>query len=461
MPNLIQTLKDIVGPAGYFAGDAIEPRFYHDAMENVGAKPDLVLRPAGTGEVSAILSACHAADQPVVLQGGMTGLVGATMPHRGEIVISMERMTAIEEVDKGTATMTVQSGAVLQSIEEAAEAAGYKFPLDLGARGSCRIGGNISTNAGGNRVLRYGMTRDLVLGLEAVLADGTVIDSCKKLIKNNTGYDLKHLFIGSEGTLGVVTRAVLRLYPRPKTQIVALCGLESFEKVRQLLDHMRRHHGGELSAFEMMWADYYKSACHHISTAVPLPDTYPYYVLTEIMGSDPEGDQAHLEDSLNGALEQGILADAVLSKSGAEVEAIWALRDASTEVASSMQPILGYDISLPIDKIPTFVDTVSKHLETAHPESQTVFFGHLGDGNLHIMTSAGAATEDGRKETDGFIYARTGAAEGSVSAEHGIGMIKRPYLAQSRNPAEIALMRTLKTALDPKGILNPGRIFGA
>jgi len=461
MTDLPQTLKDIVGTAGFLAGDDVEPRYFNDVMDNPGIKPELVLRPSTTDEVSKIMAACHAAGQPVVLQGGMTGLVGATVPQQGEIVLSMERMTAIEEIDAASGSMTVQSGAVLQNIEEAADDAGLKFPLDLGARGSCRIGGNISTNAGGNRVLRFGMTRNLVLGLEAVLPDGTIIDSCKKLMKNNTGYDLKHLFIGSEGTLGVVTRAVLRLFPKPKTQIVALCGMESFEQVRNLLGYMREQHGGELSAFEVMWADYYQSACTHLTTAKPLPDTYPYYVLTEIMGADPDKDAEHFGQSLNRALEDGIIVDAVISQSLGEVKEIWKIRDLSTEVTGSMMPMLGYDVSLPIGDIPEFVDTLGAQLAEKFPESKTIYFGHLGDGNLHVITTAGADTQEGSKFTDSLIYEKTGAANGSISAEHGIGMLKRPYLHRSRSEEEIALMRTLKNAMDPKGILNPGRIFEA
>lgn len=262
--ELINELKAIVGPAGWREGDDIDVRNYQDWMGARAIEPQLLLRPANTAEVSAILAACHQAGQPIAPQGGMTGLVSAAAPLEGEISLSFERMRAIVDIDPYTSTMLVEAGAELQTIQDQADAKGLLFPLDLGARGSCTIGGNLSTNAGGNRVIRYGMTRDLVLGLEAVLADGTIINGLHKLRKNNTGYDLKQLFIGSEGTLGVITRAVLKLTQKPSSQIIAMCGVDSFQCVADLLVHSQASLGSNLTAFEVIWKNSYTLVEAHI-----------------------------------------------------------------------------------------------------------------------------------------------------------------------------------------------------
>jgi FAD/FMN-containing dehydrogenase len=335
------------------------------------------------------------------------------------------------------------------------------FPLDLGARGSCTIGGNISTNAGGNRVIRYGMTRDLVLGLEAVLADGTILKGVRKYIKNNTGIDLKQLFVGTEGTLGVVTRAALRIFPAPAEQQVALCALESFDKVRALLDLARTRLAGDLTAFEVMWNEYYRLTTELVKgVAAPLPTSHPFYVLLEASGSDAERIRSDLEAMLETALEPGIILDATIASSGAAAAAIWKIRDSSVELGRAIGPNgVGFDISLAIGEMQAFADTVNRELkEKIDPAAYAIVFGHAGDGNLHVNVRYSPAV-DKYEEVSKLVYGLTADFAGSISAEHGIGLLKRPYLKLSRTEGEIETMRTLKRALDPHGILNPGRIF--
>jgi FAD/FMN-containing dehydrogenase len=457
--TLIDTLKGIVGPKGFLEGKDMGPRYASDVTGIPGGTPLLVVRPANTGEVSKILAACFDAGQPVLTQGGNTGLVQGGVPEDREIVLSLERMNQIEEFDEAGGTMTVQAGTILQTIQETAEEKGLTFPLDLGARGSCTIGGNISTNAGGNRVIRYGMTRELVLGLEAVLADGTVINSLHKLVKNNTGYDLKHMFVGSEGTLGVVTRAVLKLVPVPSGRSMALCGVDDFQSVVALLRHMKASLGATLSAFEVMWRNYYDATFALLSDAKhPFEARYPFYVLIESMGIDDDKDREAMEEALGGALEEGMITDAIIAKSTSEMEEVWKLRDASLEVAMSLMPIHAYDISLPVTEMAPYFAKMDAELAERWPDHKVIVFGHLGDGNLHIVINDGVGGKD-KAEVNQLIYGLAGSHQGSISAEHGIGLQKRSYLAYSRSPEEITLMKTLKKAMDPKNILNHGRIF--
>ena len=427
MNGLIEKLTSAVGEAGLLTGDAIGARYFSDARGAGADAPALVLRPATTGELSAAMRICHDAGQPMVPQGGMTGLVTGARPEAREAVISFERMTAIEEIDLRTSTMTVQSGVPLQMVQERAEAHNLFYPLDLGSRGSCTVGGNLSTNAGGNRVIRYGMTRDLVLGLEAVLADGTVVSSMNRFIKNNAGYDLKQLFIGSEGTLGLITRAVLRLHRKPKSQAVAFCGAPDFDAVVGFMHHMQATLGGNLSAFEVLWADTYRRIVEDVpGIKPPLPDGHAFYILTETMGGDPERDHESFESALGAALEAELVTDAVIAQSVADITAFWDVRDGMAHAWNDARSFVG---------------------------------GHLGDGNLHLVAKAGDRDPQPREEIEDIVYGLVGELGGSVSAEHGIGLLKRRHLAQSRNPTEIALMRQLKRSLDPKGLLNPGRVF--
>ncbi len=458
--DLYDQLKEIVGPAGYREGEDIEPKNFADVMEGRAIRPPLLLRPATTGEVSAILALCHAAGQPVAPQGGMTGLVSGAAPLENEVCLSLERMNKVLELDPYTSTMTVEAGVPLQVIQERADAEGLLFPLDLGARGSCTIGGNLSTNAGGNRVIRYGMTRELVLGLEAVLADGTVIDNLHKLRKNNTGYDIKQLFIGSEGTLGIITRAVLKLFPQPASQAVAMGGLGSFQQVADLLVHAQAKLGGNLSAFEVLWQNTYKLVDAHVPHAsVPLPDRHAFYVLIESMGSHEATDGELFLEMLDEASQKGLVEDVVLADSSSKIKDLWTVRDAAAEIAPGVGHLHTYDVSLNVADMAYFGEEVERRLRLQWPDAIFGIFGHVGDGNLHLIVNVGPDTHALHKPIDEVIYGLIRELKGSVSAEHGIGIMKRPFLPYSRKRNEIKLMHQLKQCMDPRGILNPGRIF--
>ncbi|TVS19004.1 MAG: FAD-binding oxidoreductase, partial [Gammaproteobacteria bacterium] len=330
---------------------------------------------------------------------------------------------------------------------------------DLGARGSATIGGNVATNAGGNRVIRYGMMRENVLGLEAVLADGTVVSSLHPMIKNNTGYDLKQLFIGSEGTLGIVTRVVLRLRQLPRSQNVAFVAVPDFQNLTDLLGRIDAALGGTLSAYEVMWREYYELVTSEPATnRKPVSTDAPYYVLIESLGSDQAADEARFEAALEEMFEAGVIIDAAIAKSQAERDAIWAMRDDVGQNARHA-PIQAFDVSLRLDDMEAYIAEVNDALRTRWPEATNMVFGHLGDGNLHLITGVGDGSADARHAVEEVIYERLRPRGGSVSAEHGIGLEKKPWLSVSRSEPEIALMRTLKQALDPKGILNPGKVF--
>lgn len=457
--DFVQALRGAVGGSHVLSGADIEPRYLADWMVPMGqGSPLAVVRPKTTAEVAAVLRACNESGVPVVPQGGLTGLAGGATPVDGCVVLSLERMVGVEEIDPAAATLTAWAGTPLQTIQEAAQQAGFFFPLDLGARGSCRIGGNIGTNAGGNRVLRYGMTRDLVLGLEAVLADGTIISSLNKMLKNNTGYDLKHLFIGAEGTLGVVTRVVLRLHPRPRSVCTALCAVADYSRVVELLRHARESMAGTLSAFEMMWPDFYELVTRRGDVPAPLPIGHGAYILIEALGSDQGLDQARLEAMLEAAFERDLIVDALIAQSEREAQNLWHVRDASGEFPQLFWPHVGFDVSLPTGVIGNFIDACTAAAKNRWSNAATVFFGHVGDSNIHIGIKVGDS-EQPHEELAALVYGLVGEFHGSISAEHGIGLHKRDYLAHSRTPEELALMRTLKNALDPRGILNPGKIF--
>lgn len=457
--DALNALREALGPRGFVPASEVEERYVVDIKGRRGVQPLALLRPASTAEVSRALAICHAAAIPVITQGGRTGLVQSHLPQPGEIALSTERMNTIESIDTDAGMAVVQSGVVLQALQERLDAAGFIFPLDLGARGSCTVGGNISTNAGGNRVIRYGMTRELVVGLEAVLADGTVLDGLRPLIKNNTGIDLKHLFIGSEGVLGVVTRAVLRLMPKPAERTVALCALGAFDDVRALLRLARARLGGELTAFEVMWDSYFSRAARLVPKAPPLAPGQPLYTLIESSSGDAAG-AAKMEALLHEALEGRIVTDAVIAKSGAENEALWKLRDLSVEVSRSIGPVVTFDVSLPIATMEAFVAQMQRAVRAIDPRcADNVVYGHLGDGNLHISVHQPPQREETAAMIEDAVYQLVGGVRGSISAEHGIGVSKREFLPHSRTPQEIAAMHALKNALDPKHILNRGRVL--
>ncbi len=456
MNHTIQQLIQKFGPDVILTGADISEKYHADSSGQPTRAPLALARPASTAQVSDILRACTAAGQKVVVQGGLTGLCGGATPQEEELALSLERLSGIEELDPASMTMTVLAGTPLQAIQDAAADAGFQFPLDLGARGSCNIGGNIATNAGGNEVIRFGMTRNLILGLEVVLADGTVITSLNKMLKNNAGYDLKHLFIGTEGTLGIVTRAVLRLFPRPAGFSTALVALESFDDVIRFLHFMGREFSGSLNSFEVMWAGYYDYIVDHVPTVnSPFAERYPIYVLTEI-GSNAGQDV--LEQALGQELEGERILDAVICKSEREREAIWAIRDGVAEAMAVIRDNANFDVSVPINAMAGFLARLEKEIKALLPNTKLLAFGHIGDSNLHLVFTV-ERKEDKQTIYD-LVYEQVGACNGSVSAEHGIGMMKRAYLQQSRSAQELALMRLLKQTLDPANILNPGRVLG-
>jgi FAD/FMN-containing dehydrogenase len=459
-PAVLEALCGAVGADCITTGAGMAETHFGDYVvrQAEGERPLAVVLPRSTADVSAILRVCHAHGVAVVPQGGLTGLAGGATPVDGCVVLSLARMRAIEEVDAAAATMTVEAGVPLQSIQEAADAAGMLFALDIGSRGSCLIGGNVSTNAGGNRVLRYGMARDLVLGIEVVLADGTVMTSLNKMLKNNAGYDLKQLFIGAEGTLGVITRLVLRLYPRPESVCTAVVALEDYDAVLELLARARRRLGGTLAAFEVMWPEFYELVTTAHGCRPPVPRGSGLYVLMEALGTDQQRDAEQFQAMIEAALEDGVVEDAAIAQSLRESREMWELRDSVIQFRQSFHPHVGFDVSVPVARMQDFVTDCATHLYLAEADARVLWFGHVADSNLHISYKLKSGGID-KKRVDEIVYARVRAFGGSVSAEHGIGLLKKAYLPHSRTPVEIDVMRRVKAALDPSGILNPGKIF--
>jgi FAD/FMN-containing dehydrogenase len=415
--------------------------------------------PRNTAQVSKLLQYCNEHRVPVQPQGGLTGLAGGAVPVGRCVVLSLERMREIREVDAAANTITVEAGVVMEAVQKAADAANLFFPLDLGGRGSCQIGGNVSTNAGGNRVLRYGMARDLVLGIEAVLADGTIIDSLRKVIKNNSGYDLRQLFIGAEGTLGVITQVVLKLFPKPRSTCTGICAVDDYPAVLQLLTGVRSGLGAQLSAFEVMWPDFYRLGTVALGRKPPLDEGSGAYVLIETLGTDPDADQQRFEAVIGEAMEAGIVKDAIIAQSQREATELWAVRDSPGEWSKGVHwPQLGFDVSVPTGEIGPLADEIGAMFKARWPQLQVVFFGHVADGNLHVSVRM-AGHDVPEIELENAVYGIVARRSGSISAEHGIGSLKIPFLHFSRSPAEIGLMRTLKKAMDPNGILNPGKLF--
>lgn len=444
---LLEQLRDLLGEKGV-----------REEADDI--LPDVILKPSGTEQVAQVLQLCSEAGQALVPLGGKTGLANGHFETGGEFGLSLERMNAIEEIDTANRTMTVQAGCVLQVAAEAAEEHDLLLPLDLGARGSATVGGNVATNAGGNMVIRYGMTRDMVLGLEVVLADGTVVSNLNKMLKNNTGYDLRQWFIGAEGTLGVITRVVLRLRPQPKSQNTALLAVEDFSSVAALLRYLDSHTAGTLCAFEVMWPEFYDFVTREGSLhKPPLPHGSGHYVVVETRGSEPEADAERFQAVLAGAMEEGLVDDAVLAQSQAERNAIWEIRD---DVLSffSLGPFIPFDISVTIDRMEAFVEDIRAAM-AQHDDRICVFFGHLGDGNLHVNLGNTNFENFDHEAIQELLYGTVEKYAGSVSAEHGIGLSKREQLHRSRSDPELQLMMSLKKMLDPKNILNPNKIFPA
>jgi FAD/FMN-containing dehydrogenase len=456
LDTLTTELVAILGAGALHVGDDARERV-SGGWARVGV-PLLLARPASTEQVAQTVRACAGAGIPVVALGGRTGVVAGNRVD-GAVALSLDRMSQIESIDVTGRTMTVGAGCIIQQVCEAAEARDLMFPLDLGARGSATVGGAIATNAGGNRVIRYGMMREMVLGLEVVLADGTVVSSMNTLIKNNAGYDIKQLFIGTEGTLGIVTRAVLRLRAAPRSENVAFVAVPSFAALTDFQRFADQRLGGSLSAFEVMWPEFYELVTTPPATGrAPLPAGHAHYVLIESLGGDDQGDGERFERILAEALEQGLIADAAIAKSQAERNALWALRD-DVEQAGRNRPVYSFDVSLPVIEMEDYLAEIRAALPALGPRPSLVVFGHLGDGNLHLMVGVGDSGPAVRAAVSDLVYGGLQSRGGSISAEHGIGLEKRAYLDRSRNPEEIALMLLLKRSLDPANLLNPGKVL--
>ena len=458
MKTLLSIFEERLGKGAILINDSISEKYACDWSRESAVKPALVLRPQSTEEVAFILKQCHKHDQAIVIQGGMTGLSGGATPQQGEIAISLERLNGIEEIDTNNMTLTVKAGTTLEVIQNACNESNLQFPLDLGARGSCQIGGNIATNAGGNQVIRYGMARSLVLGLEVVLADGTVISSMNKLLKNNTGYDLKQLFIGSEGTLGIITRAVLRLYPKYQNKCTALCALESFTDCISLLNHCKTNFADSLESFEVMWEGYFSEVIAHADyVRNPFERNYPFYALIETGCSDLVLGKDKFEKCLESEFENGTIVNATIADNLKQAEHLWQIRDAVAEILPALKNECSFDVGIPINHMQEFLEILENSLDQAFKGVKILTFGHIGDGNLHIIIDAGNAKD--KNTIYEMVYKLCQQFSGSVSAEHGIGMLKKPYLHYSRSSEEIQLMRQVKKAFDPKGILNPARVI--
>ncbi len=458
MGGIVDELTQTLGEAVVTPGEAVPRRYWNDWAGLEPVPPVALLRPADTGELATCLRICHRRRQPVVPQGGLTGLAGGARPEGGAVALSLERLAGIEEIDAATATMTVRAGTVLETAQRAAEEADFLLPLDLGARGSCQIGGNLATNAGGNRVVRFGMARDMVLGLEVVLADGTVLSGLNRLVKNNAGFDLKQLFVGSEGVLGVIARAVLRLQPRPRSRSVAFCGLRDFAAAVALLQRARTALGGGLSAFEAMWPGFHELLVGALPRLrPPLAGRHGMYVLLEAQGYDPVHDAEHFERLLEDGFAEGLVEDAALARSEGDIRDLWAVRDAVAEFPRILGRHVNFDIGLVIERMDAYVTACGPRLAARFPGIRAVFFGHVADGNIHVVTDV--PREVRPEEIEAEVYGLVRAFGGTVSAEHGIGTIKKPYLGYVRSAEEIALMRRLKRCLDPAGILNPGKVI--
>lgn len=452
MADIIEQLTAVVGGDAVVDARALRERAtsYWDPAPT---EAKCLLRPDTTEQLSALLRICNDNGQSVVVQGGLTGIVEGAVSTASDVIVSLERMNRVESVDEMDGVAVIQAGAVLQTVQEQLAARGFLFPLDFGARGSATIGGATATNAGGLNVLRYGMMRNLVLGLEAVLADGTVISSMNTMLKNNTGYDLKQLFIGSEGTLGIVTRVVVKLYPLTSSRQTAMLAMQSFDAVANVLQSMRTGLAGTLSAYECMWNNYYHAVTGDGGHESPLSRDYPFYVLAEAEGSDAAADADRFERLLERALEAGDVVDAIIPKSDTERDKLWAIR----EQFEVVQPAYLYDVSMPIKAMSTYAEKLETALADWHPEANCNVFGHIADGNLHIFVRP---YDDGahHEAVDEVVYGCLDGLGGSVSAEHGIGIEKKRWLGQTRSAAEIDMMRSLKALLDPKNLLNPGKV---
>jgi FAD/FMN-containing dehydrogenase len=454
MDICIAELIAVLGADLVKTGAEIPVRNSFDQTKMEPILPVALLLPRTTEHVATALKICNAHKRAVVTQGGMTGLAAGAHPREGEIALSLERMVGIEEVDTAAGTITALAGTTLQTIQEAAEQAGFFCAIDLGARGSCTIGGNVSTNAGGNQVLRFGMTRKNILGLEVVLADGEIVRSLNKMMKNNAGYDWTQYFIGAEGTLGVVTRVVLMLQPKPSDIQTAVVAVSNTEAAIRLLRRAQAALPGSLLVFEAMWSEFYQIATGIMGLNAPVSPDNELAILMEAPGTRED-----FEAFLASAYEEGLLLDAAIAQSRGERDRMWALRESVYEHYKYLPKQVGFDISIPISRMEEAVQALRVELPDVMPGTIFVIFGHLADSNIHVNVMPPEMPAGMKERIEHIVYQITARLGGSVSAEHGIGQTKRPYLALSRTEAELALMRRIKTALDPNGVLNPGRVL--
>lgn len=439
-------------------GDEIAERHGTDFSRYPPNRPLALLLPRSTEDVSLMMSLCSRLRQPVVPQGGLTGTNAGAQPATGEVAMSLERLVGVEEIDEA-GVMTVLAGTPLQVLQEAAVEAGWLCGVDIGSRGSCTIGGNVATNAGGNCVVRYGMTRDNVLGLEAVLADGTVLSSLNKVPKNTCGYDLKQLFIGSEGTLGVITRVVLQLKSLPTTHECAFVAVKDYPAALRVLRQASGALAGGVSSFEVLWPDCYDFMVDRVGLAPPLPARHPLYLILDVHGSDGDADRERLEGFLGMLMVSGDVLDAAIAQSVADIQRFWLLREEVSRLHPYIPNRSVFDVSVPMADMQKAVDAIREGIEQRWPGAVCLFFGHIGDGNVHIIVSLPDHENDNARALDELVFDWVRRYRGAISAEHGIGRKRRPYLFYSRNIIEIELMKRIKHLLDPQGILNPHKVI--
>jgi FAD/FMN-containing dehydrogenase len=463
MMTAFERIKSALGPKGWSEDAGELAALTADWRGRYRGNTPLLVKPATTEEVSSVVSICHEAGIAITPQGGNTGLVGGGTPQ-GEILLSLRRMNRVREIDAANDSLTVEAGCVLETIQETAADAGRLFPLSLGSQGSATIGGLISTNAGGVHVLRYGMMRELVLGLEAVLPDGRVWNGLRGLRKDNTGYDLKQLLIGGEGTLGVITAATLKLFPRPGEISVAFTAIEDPQKAVDLLGHMKAATGGALSALELVPRNALELVVEHIPGARdPFAEPHPWYALLEVGAARRGEGREMMEASLADAFEAGLIRDAVIAENEQQSRDFWNLREPIAEAEKAHGRAAKHDVSIPVSQMPAFMAEATAEAEAMMPDAMIIAFGHVGDGNVHFNVSrrepgAGQDFADSTAPVTAMIYEKVAKYAGSISAEHGIGVLKRNELADKR-PLDVELMRAIKTAIDPKGIMNPRVLF--
>jgi FAD/FMN-containing dehydrogenase len=465
-PDLLARFAAIVGREHVVTDPDQQLPYLREWRDKYEGRSALVLRPGTTQEVARIMQLAHEHGLAVVPQAGNTGLVGGQIPHRGEIVVSVARLDRVRHVDAAGMSMTVEAGLTLAQAQAAAEQAGRLFPLSLPSEGSCRIGGNLGSNAGGVGVLAFGNMRQLVLGLEVVLADGQVWNGLKALKKDNTGYDLRDLFIGSEGTLGIVTAAVLKLFPRPAEKATAFVALPGIEATLELFTLAKAACGSGLTAYEFISRRGLDIAGRNIPGArVPFPITAPWYALLEVSGANADGSsERDLEALLGNAAERGIVGDAIIARSLTQAAEVWRLREELPEAQKAEGASLKHDVSVPIARIPDFVTRADALVEQICPGARPVPFGHFGDGNVHYNVSEPPGFGRDRflrigEEITAAIHDLVVSLDGSISAEHGIGRMKRAELQRFKSPVELELMRHIKSVFDPNGILNPGKVL--